>query len=793
MKIASLHKNLEIASRSIGKTWPLYGFVTSNPLSGYETQPFSQALPEAGRRLGARVYPDAATFRRAYAVGEIADAELLPLLREKGLNQAPGHYLGQMEPADAGTPAPANRELNRLTAKWLAAFLDEGLAEWSMPGREKGFYQSWRKLAPSDGELKGISTKDIPVTASEALLAILGDFPEEAHAGILAWHLEALPGWAGYIKYRSEEQTDWHQNFPVNLEEYLAVRLLMARALAAPIAPPEKREWIPGSEVLAHIWLTAWERTWQQKLLGPLGREAHRRDDTHSAPDAQLVFCIDTRSEPIRRHVEAQGKYETFGYAGFFGIAMDYKTPENGLVRKSCPPIVPSAYQVQESPRQGQSEAFAQFTRKSRLRAFYQYFLKRMKNMLPSTFGFVEGTGVSYGATLLARTWMPRWCYLQGLRNTLSPEQSCEPELLASGCDTRAEDQAHLSLSEKVAVVKSAFDLLGWQTFAPLVVFAGHGSHSANNPFASSLDCGACAASPGRHNARMLARLANEKAVREALYGEFGIEIPEGTYFVGAEHNTTTDAITLFDADAPETHLARLGRLRADLEKARKSATRQRLGLTKGSVEASERRAGDWAETRPEWGLARNSGFVIGPRSLTRNLNLEGRCFLHSYRWDLDPDGKALEGILQGPMVVTQWINNHYYFATVDPNRFGSGSKITQNPTGRYGVLQGNGGDLKAGLPLQSVYLTDTEAYHQPLRLSVVIQAPKKRVAELLARNENLKNLVANQWIYVLVLDPEQNNRSYRFTKELSLAPTETGPAIATGKPAKAELALAPC
>jgi uncharacterized protein YbcC (UPF0753/DUF2309 family) len=41
---------------------------------------------------------------------------------------------------------------------------------------------------------------------------------------------------------------------------------------------------------------------------------------------------------------------------------------------------------------------------------------------------------------------------------------------------------------------------------APLVLFIGHGSHSANNPFGSSLDCGACAASPGRHNARMLAK-----------------------------------------------------------------------------------------------------------------------------------------------------------------------------------------------------------------------------------------------------------------------------------------------
>ena len=42
--------------------------------------------------------------------------------------------------------------------KWVAAFLDEGLAEWEMPEREKGFYQAWRQLLGEDytGTLLGI-------------------------------------------------------------------------------------------------------------------------------------------------------------------------------------------------------------------------------------------------------------------------------------------------------------------------------------------------------------------------------------------------------------------------------------------------------------------------------------------------------------------------------------------------------------------------------------------------------------------------------------------------------------
>ncbi len=792
MKLPSLKNNIEKAAQSIGKTWPLYGFVTSNPLSGYETQPFGQALPEAGKRLGARVYADAASFRRALASGEIAEAILLPLLRQHGLTESPEYYLREMEAAETGKPAAAQQELNRLSAKWLAAFLDEGLAEWSMPGREQGFYRAWRKLAPYDGELKGIGRRAIPQTATEALAEVLKEFPENDHARILSYHVEALPGWAGYIKYRSEEQTDWHQQCPITLEEYLAARLWMAKAIKAPIAPiafPEGQA--PALHTLQHLWLKAWEATWQQKLLGTLRSERVAAARSESTPDAQLVFCIDTRSEPIRRHVEAQGRYETFGYAGFFGIAMDYKNPENGLVRKSCPPILPSAYQVEESPRPGTAQELAKFRHDTELRTFFQYFLKRMKNMLPSTFGFVEGTGVSYGATLLARTWMPRWVYRQVLRHTPAHEKFCAPELHT--CEAETHGHPHLPLAEKVAIVKSAFDLLGWREFAPLVVFSGHGSHTANNPFASSLDCGACAASPGRHNARMLARLANEPAVRQALLDQAGLHIPEDTFFLGAEHNTTTDAITLFDAEVPESHQGRIRQLRADLERAQQAATRQRLGLSKDSVAQAEKLAGDWAETRPEWGLAKNAGFVIGPRSLTRNHNLEGRCFLHSYRWDYDPAGQALEGILQGPMVVTQWINNHYYFTTVDPERFGSGSKITQNPTGKFGVLQGNGGDLKAGLPLQSVWATDTEAYHQPLRLSVMIQAPRKRVSDILGRNENLKNLVANQWIHVLVLDPEQGNRSYRCTPDLKWEPAESTQAVKALVAEEAEVALASC
>lgn len=386
--------------------------------------------------------------------------------------------------------------------------------------------------------------------------------------------------------------------------------------------------------------------------------------------------------------------------------------------------------------------------------------------MLPSAFGYVEGSGLFYGFSLIGRTLAPGFLYRFNNKNVPEHETICEPDLKHACGKNDAE--LHIPLSEKIAIVKSGFDLMGWKKFAPIVVFAGHGSHSANNAFGSSLDCGACAASPGRHNARMLAKLANMPDVKQALAQNHNIHIPADTIFIGAEHNTTTDEILLFDAEVPTSHKKLVDNLKLNLLEAQKTATQERLGVNTNSVNLANQKANDWGDTRPEWGLAKNAGFIVGPRTLTKNNNLDGRCFLHSYNWEKDTEGKALEGIMQGPMVVTQWINNHYYFTTVDNNNFGSGSKITHNVTGKFGVVQGNGGDLKMGLPLQSLMETDTDMYHQPLRLSVVIQAPVNRVSDILVRNEHLKNLLDNEWIYLIVMDPLDKNNLYNYGKNIN-------------------------
>ncbi len=754
---------IEKASTVIGKTWPLYAFVTSNPLSGYENFHFTEALNQAEKLVGGNLYPEVNIIEEAWQTGQINNETIKALLTEHKFDFSPQESLDFLKTNPLKSKKLYQKDLDRVFVKWLMAFLDEGLAEWQMPNKEKGFFKAWKSLAKFDKEINRNIIESLPEDSTKTIQHILEDYAEEEHQDIFNYHIAALPGWAGYVKYRTEENSAWQDKFNLTLIDYLAVRLTIALSIDNEILPKaEKAEDVKKINTLKYLWLKAWESSFQNQLSKELQQSIESSEKSKTTPEAQLVFCIDTRSELIRRHIENKANYETFGYAGFFGIAMDYENLNDGIHIKSCPPILNSAYKVKETSQSNESGNLDKYLLKQDKQKFKNYFLKRMKNMLPSAFGFVEGSGVFYGISMLARTLIPERLYNSKKKENQSHEKICDPHLTSINSEKN-----QLKTEEKVAIVKSAFLLLGWTTFAELIVFVGHGSHSKNNPFASSLDCGACAASPGRHNARMLAKLANEAEVRQQLKLE-GFDIPDQTIFIGGEHNTTTDEIILFDSHIPENYADKLKKLKANLALAQNTATQDRLSVQQKSVLAAHRKTNDWSETRPEWGLAKNKAFVIGSRELTKTMNLKGNCFLHSYEWQLDKEGTALEGIMQGPMVVTQWINNHYYFSTVDNENYGGGSKIFHNITGKFGVVMGNGSDLKIGLPLQSVKETDDKLYHQPLRLSVYIHSPKERIENILEKNKNLKSLLDNEWIYLLVIDPKENNSIFRYEKPLN-------------------------
>jgi len=291
-------------------------------------------------------------------------------------------------------------------------------------------------------------------------------------------------------------------------------------------------------------------------------------------------------------------------------------------------------------------------------------------------------------------------------------------------------------------------------------LLVGHGSETKNNAHSGGLDCGACCGQPGDVNASAAAALLNDAEVRAGLRSR-GIDVPTTTLFLGALHNTTTDDVTLFDEGAiPATHQADLIGARSVLERASAATRRERaprLGLDDLTDEklhaAVVKRARNWAEVRPEWGLAGNAAFIVAPRERSRHIDLQGRVFLHDYRFEDDRDGAILEAIVTGPVVVGHWINFQYYASTVDNARYGCGNKVLHNIVGGHlGVFEGNGGDLRIGLSLQS--LNDGEHWvHTPLRLAVFIEASREAIERVLQKHPKVRELVDNEWIHLFQLD----------------------------------------
>jgi uncharacterized protein YbcC (UPF0753/DUF2309 family) len=360
---------------------------------------------------------------------------------------------------------------------------------------------------------------------------------------------------------------------------------------------------------------------------------------------------------------------------------------------------------------------------------------KRFKEAASSCFTFVETIGLSYGIELVRDAF--------GLTGKKEAERGA-PDFLGS-----------LSLEARGDLAEGILRGLGLlETFGRVVLFCGHGCATRNNPYASGLDCGACGGHAGDANARLAAALLNQADVRADLVRR-DIAIPEDTVFIAGLHNTTTDEITLFDYSEADPTV--MGTLRASLGQAGVLCTIERaarLGHAAGQrdvVGAVRSRSRDWSQVRPEWALAGNAAFIVAPRAWTARADLAGRAFLHEYSADRDPEGKVLETILAGPLVVGSWINLQYYASATDNAHFGSGHKSIHNVVGGVGVALGNEYDLRPGLPFQSIH-DGAKLIHEPLRLHTCVAVEPEVLDAILERQDHLRHLVENGWIHLFAM-----------------------------------------
>ena len=750
------------ASVSLPRTFPITTFVATNPLHGLEHRTFEDAARITAAATGARSYLSEQEYEALHSVGRIS-ARSLHAAAERGVrldrDTSDVRTLTELVDAERGTDLALR--VDAVVATWCAAYLDEGQASWTLPDRDLGLYGAWRRLAPIDPALARLAGRkarrrvhDLPENGAQALSWLIERrrIPGPRLADYFRAAYRRLPGWASALA-RSGDSDD--------LVAYLALRLaledlvldqsILASDPPTAAASDERHEPI---ERLA-VWQEALELDYRDHLLGALSSAGPGSAPSSEAPppDAQAVFCIDVRSEGIRRNLEAVGRYETIGFAGFFGLPIRVATLEHEPVA-SCPVILEPQGTVVEVPDTVADRAVRAHDRHDSVEAA-RHALHDAKTAAAAPFAFAEAAGWLLGPLAAMRTFAPRTAdrLAERARRTVEPPIPTRMRLDRVD-DPEGQDASTTGFSEdeQVAMARAALTTMSLTSgFAPLVLLCGHRSSTTNNPYAAALDCGACAGKPGGSNARVLAELLNSTSVRAGL-ADAGITIPAETCFVAAEHDTTTDAVRVLDRHrVPSTHEAGLARLEGHLDLAgRRAAAERQRGLPGAAarvrVDEAARRAADWAEPVAEWGLVGNSAVVVGPRSLTAGCDLERRVFLHSYEPDQDPDGLVLGAILTGPLLVGHWISSQYYFSAVDPERFGAGTKPLHNPVAGLGVYEGAGGDLRIGLPLESVAFAGRRV-HEPLRLLAVVQAPRDRLERLIDRHPAVAQLLRNGWV----------------------------------------------
>ena len=786
------------ASARIAPLWPLKAFVAVNPFLGLTDLSFGEAARLLHRVGGVDMLPARAFWKTMHGEGRIADADLAAAAVSHGLD-LPGVLASLAAPPVAASSAgriatvaellDAAAEGDRLasrtafmvdeTSKIAAAWFDEGQAAWPMPGRGTNLYAAWRAVAVHDRNpsAMGIPTFNAtvasadadPVAAIATTLAELG-VPPVAQADYLYRALLDIAGWAGVARWHSW-QAELQGKIDSTLVELLAVRVVWGLALyrsqgaafqatwhatmaqaasATPLAEP-----VFDDIALGLVMQDAFEIRVQRDLAAKLARGPVPLPTTR--PDVQIAFCIDVRSEPFRRALETQSvSIQTVGFAGFFGFAIEYVPVGRTLGNAQCPVLLSPSVTVCEGLAhvRGDEEDVLLARRLLRRRAAKAW--KGFKLAAVSTFAFVETIGLAF-FTKIARNALatsrpapdPRTDGLDA-----AAVKRLAPKLEAREVAGRATGFALPLRIDSAETVLRAMSMTG--NFARLVVLAGHGSTTVNNPHAAALDCGACGGHTGEANARVAAAILNDTDVRAALPSR-GIFVPADTVFVAALHDTTTDNVTIYDADAGADHAADLRLLRAWLGKAGAATRQERAKLLGLAADAHldiaiATRSRDWAQVRPEWGLAGNAAFIAAPRARTYGLDFAGRAFLHSYDWQADEGFKVLELIITAPMVVASWINLQYYASSANNAVFGAGNKVLHNVSGALGVIEGNAGDLRVGLPWQSVH-DGTRFVHEPVRLTVAIDAPRVAIEAVLGKHPQVAALVRNRWLHLWCID----------------------------------------
>ena len=756
----------DAALRAIPPAFPLDATVAVNPFLGQSGEDLATASARLGRVAGVATTRTMADYAADLKAGQMTEADIeaamaactspakpkdmatLRAMLERGTAPAGSGRLpnlAELAAETTGTDWPA--VIERGIGLWAAGHFDRGQALWT-PRPGQGAYAAWRAWAIHDltPEIAGLAgfcahVAALPDSADRAILAAAQDMGLSEASAETVFHglLMDLGGWAQHARWLLW-QAEMQGGSDATLLDLLAIRLAWDAALlshlpdladawadtvaahAQPVAPTT-------DQVALAILQEARERAHQRQLGAALTGGAPARDRA----ELQAAFCIDVRSEPFRRALESLDPgIETIGFAGFFGLPVAHKAQGSDIVDAHLPVLLSPALDTT-------SQADARTETAHRIKARAARAWGRFRQAAVSSFAFVEAAGPLYAGKLLR----------DATRRVGKDAPPGPAPQVVGGLSAEAK-------ADTAAAVLGAMSLT--EGFGRTILLLGHGARVTNNPHESAYHCGACGGQTGEVSARLLAGLLNDPETREGLASR-GIDLPEDTAFVAGLHDTTTDRITLYDTETLDRDLAQV---RDWLDRAgtitRAERARDLPGADAKTVAA---RALDWAQTRPEWGLAGCAAFIAAPRHATAGRDLGGRCFLHSYDWRRDKEFATLELILTAPVVVASWISLQYYGSSIAPDVFGGGNKLIHNVVGGIGVVEGNGGRLRPGLPWQAVH-DGEQLMHDPLRLSVMIEAPQQAITDVLAQHPDVRALFDNGWLHLFALKDGRIAARYR-------------------------------
>ena len=774
--------------------WPLQSFIATNPLFNLIEQPLDECLSELGKYADINGAVSIEQYHQYYLDGkiglknvELAVAEFLSdkqqelqytsiitnaLINPEVQNKLQAafsksnkkHSILYCKQIKKDTNYIKNEKIKVKLIKFLSDFLDLGQAKWDMPVTNENLYLAWREYSIVEDKKIRQSIQESPGDSEAAIEFLLNKLgvPESYTEQYLTEILFQVLGWCSIIKWLEERPDNPYIKRSAAVSDVLAIWLNLEYALLLKhksefTIPPNLnqefhnetqqvlRSYIPDDSLLkilnrysiSLIWQRALELNYQDELLAKINLPKVFTNE-NKAVKAQLLFCIDTRSEGFRRKLEFLDNYETFGFAGFFGIGFKLFDEQSGACSFQCPAIVTpeitlnNKAQIEPPLKKLQSSIMAIFNKTKS-----GYFA-------PLILFDIIGGWFSMG--LLGRSIIPKKInklfkkpvesnFSDNSLNVYEPSAGFNPETLA----------------EKANFVLTAIGLR--DNFAPFVIISGHIAESENNPFQSSLDCGACGGNGGIPNSIAFCQALNDPKVRNILRDKYKIQIPQSTFFVSSAHNTTTDEFSYYNLKSMDSAQQDLfTKVTQDISHAGILLREERMKGLVGTPDVDERKS-NWAELVPEMALANNAAFIIAPRELTANLNLERRTFLHSYEPEFDPNGELLNFIFNAPVVVGHWINSQYYFSSTDMNTYGAGNKAIHNIVGQFGVMEGNFSDYKIGLPLQSVAYKN-KLVHQPLRLLVIVYAKQQQVDKILANSPTVAAMFKGRWAHLKVIEP---------------------------------------